>query len=59
MQKKRNMSMDILTIRLCSLGLEYDLSKRNLKEYNDIVNEARPLSGFFPTHADSFTEMPL
>ena len=25
-----------------------------LKEYYDIVNEARHLSGFFPTHADLF-----
>ena len=28
-----------------------------LKEYYEIVDEARPLSGFFPTHADFFTEM--
>ena len=27
------------------------------KEYYEIVNEAHPLSGFFPTHADLFTEM--
>ena len=25
-----------------------------LKEYYEIVDEARPLSGFFPTHADFF-----
>ena len=29
----------------------------NLKEYYEIVDEARPLSGFFPTQADFFTEM--
>ena len=29
----------------------------DLKEYYEIVDEARPLSGFFPTHADFFTEM--
>ena len=28
-----------------------------LKEYYEIVDEARPLSGFVPTHADFFTEM--
>ena len=28
-----------------------------LKEYYEIVDEARPLSRFFPTHADFFTEM--
>ena len=27
-----------------------------LKEYYEIVDEARPLSGFFPTHADFFYE---
>ena len=30
-----------------------------LKEYYEIVDEARPLSGFLPTHADFFTEMHL
>ena len=29
----------------------------NLKEYYEIVGESRPLSDFFPKHADSFTEM--
>ena len=29
----------------------------DLKEYYEIVNETRPLSGVFPTHADFFTEM--
>ena len=29
----------------------------NLKEYYEIVDEARPLSGIFTTHADFFTEM--
>ena len=29
----------------------------SLKEYYEIVDEARPLSGFFPTHADFITEM--
>ena len=28
-----------------------------LKEYYDIGDEARPLLGSFPTHADLFTEM--
>ena len=28
-----------------------------LKEYYEIVSEARPLSGIFPTYADFFTEM--
>ena len=30
-----------------------------LKEYYEIVGELRPLSGFFPKHADLFTEMHL
>ena len=34
-----------------------DNSQEHLKEYYEIVDEARPLSGFFPTHADLFTEM--
>ena len=28
-----------------------------LKEYYEIVGESRPLSAFFQTHADFFTEM--
>ena len=28
-----------------------------LKEYYEIVGESRPLSAFFPTHADFFTEI--
>ena len=28
-----------------------------LKEYYDIVDEARPLLGIFPTHADFVTEL--
>ena len=28
-----------------------------LKEYYEIVDEARPLSGIFPTHADLLTEI--
>ena len=31
--------------------------RETLKEYYEIVDEARPLSGFFPTHADFVTEM--
>ena len=31
--------------------------KLTLKEYYEIVGESRPLSVFFPTHADLFTEM--
>ena len=27
-----------------------------LKEYYEIVDEARPLSGFFPAHADFFLQ---
>ena len=27
--------------------------------YDEIVDEARPLSGIVPTHADSFTEIHL
>ena len=34
-------------------------SSGNLKEYYEIIDEARPLSGFFPTHPDFFTEMHL
>ena len=30
-----------------------------LKEYYEIVGESRPLSEFFRTHADFFTEMHL
>ena len=30
-----------------------------LKEYYEIVGESRPLSAFFPKHADLFTEMRL
>ena len=33
------------------------VQKLCFKEYYEIVDEARPLSGFFPTHADLFTEM--
>ena len=29
-------------------------SRSNLKEYYEVVDEARPLSGIFPTHADFF-----
>ena len=29
----------------------------SLKEYYEIVGESRPLSAFFPKHADFFTEM--
>ena len=32
---------------------------RYLKECFEIGDEARPLSGYFPTHADLFTEMHL
>ena len=32
-------------------------NKLILKEYYEIVDEARPLSGFFPTHDDLITEM--
>ena len=30
---------------------------QHLKEYYEIVDEARPLSRFVPIHADLFTEM--
>ena len=32
-------------------------SALHLKEYYEIVDEARPLSGIFPTHADFLMEM--
>ena len=35
----------------------YDPHVVSLKEYYEIVGESRPLSAFFPTHADFFTEM--
>ena len=41
---------------LCAFFAPFEL-KIPLKEYYDIVDEARPLSAFFPKHADSFTEM--
>ena len=34
-----------------------DKNITHLKEYYEIVGESRPLSAFFPTHADYFTEM--
>ena len=37
--------------------ISYSAKCSKLKEYYEIVDEARPLSGFFPTHADFFTEM--
>ena len=40
-----------------SKKLMTDFHSLNLKEYYEIVGESRPLSGFFPTHADFFTEM--
>ena len=48
-----------ITIREHVLALvPWDWCPRTvLKEYYEIVTEARPLSGFFPTHADFFTEM--
>ena len=42
--------------------MSFDLSwmgQYELKEYYEIVNEARPLSWFHPTDADCFTEMHL
>ena len=30
---------------------------KSLKEYYEIVDESRPLSAFFPTHVDFFTEI--
>ena len=30
---------------------------KRLKEYYEIMDEARPLSGFFPTHADFFMKL--
>ena len=33
------------------------LPGKRLKEYYEIVDEARPLSGLSPTHAGFFTEM--
>ena len=42
---------------LTDIGKTRLLSPAYLKEYYEIVDEARPLSGFVPTHADFFTEM--
>ena len=45
-------------IRQTSINIRgNDLVIRHLKEYYEIIDEARPLSGFFPTHADLFTKM--
>ena len=41
------------SVKLCN----FVKIRPNLKEYYEIVDEARPLSGFFPTHADFITEM--
>ena len=43
---------------VCSFvqGDHYSVLTLILKEYYEIVDEARPLSGFFPTHAHFFTE---
>ena len=38
-----------------SVQIRFNMVK--LKEYYEIVGESRPLSAFFPTHADLFTEM--
>ena len=49
MQEKKPCDVNICTPE--------DLSTPLLKEYYEIVNEARPLSGFFPTDADVLTEI--
>ena len=38
-------------------ALTSSVTSLKLKEYYEIVDEACPLSGFFPTHADFFTEL--
>ena len=45
----RNMSLSYHVTEQCCFPL--------LKEYYEIVDEARPLLGFFPTYADFVTEM--
>ena len=40
-----------------SIWYQKHYSYIDLKGYYEIVDEARPLSGFFPTHADFFMEM--
>ena len=49
-----NFNIDVFTsITLDTLGIQTS----RLKEYYEIVGESRPLSAFFPKHADFFTEM--
>ena len=43
--------------RVSMLFLRFASFGNHLKEYYEIVGESRPLSAFFPTHADFFTEM--
>ena len=40
-----------------SMVVYYSMFYKSLKEYYEIVGESRPLSAFFPKHADFFTEM--
>ena len=43
--------------------MEYSLSEMKInsdvREYYETVNEARPLSGFFPIDADILTELQI
>ena len=47
------------THSIISMKCNFDggIISNTLKEYYEIVGESRPLSAFFPTHADFFTEM--
>ena len=51
-----NNNHDIIALFIRKIYIKWH-SAFILKEYYEIVGESRPLSGFFPTHADFFTEM--
>ena len=45
------------SIMLDTLYYVENITTITLKEYYEIVGESRPLSAFFPKHADFVTEM--
>ena len=51
--KPRRKTLEHHPLFLCLLPQQLGCQK----EYYEIVGESRPLSAFFPTHADLFTEM--
>ena len=55
----RLLSVEVCLATILVLILESAFCYKRLKEYYEIVDEARPLSGLFPTHADFVTEMYL